>query len=221
MIRRPGDPRAALALLLLATAAAGCMPWVMGEDARPLGPGVIRADAGLAMLTAPYEPWRPLPVPQARIKMGLLDGVDGALSYAPPMTGHGRLRVGLRDGNPAVAAAAGWGIHGVPGVAGLDQSFVVPFASGELQLSGAPDAGPKWHGTFRCIVPYYTGETPAATLWLAPQAGVLLGGGTVRWAPELGLVVPTSQVEHTQLVLALGLRWGAEPPGGEEPGAVP
>lgn len=227
MTRRPEDPRTdsaqlvpahvvpahlVVATLLLAGGSTGCMPWVMGEDARPLGPGVVRADAGVAMLTPPYEPWRPLPVPQARLKMGLLDGVDGALSYAPPMTGHGRFRVGIRGGDPAVAAAAGWGIHGVPGVAGLDQSFTVPFATGELQLSGAPEAGPRWHGTLRGIVPYYSGETPAATLWLAPQVGLLLGRGAVRWAPELGVVVPTAHIEHTQLVLALGLRWGAESP---------
>jgi hypothetical protein len=236
MTQRPGDPRAGpaqpvpsqlvpatriLAALVLATAATGCMPWVMGEDARPLEPGTVRADAGVAMLTPPYEPWRPLPVPQGRLKLGLLNGADGALSYAPPMTGHGRIRIGLHDGDPAVAAAAGWGIHGVPGVAGLDESFTVPFATGELQLSGASSAGPRWHGTLRGIVPYYMGETPAATLWLAPQVGLLLGRGGVRWAPELGLVLPTSHPEHTQLVVGLGLRWGAEPSDGDDPAAVP
>lgn len=221
MTRRPRNPQAGLALLALASAAAGCMPWVMGEDARPVDPGAVQADAGLAMLTPPYEPWRPLPVPQVRLKLGLLGGLDGALSYAPPLTGHGRIRLGIRDGDPALAAAAGWGLHGVPGVAGLDQTFVVPFTTAELQLSGGDGASTRWHGTLRAIVPYYLGETPAATLWLAPQAGLVLGQGRLRWAPELGLVVPTVHTEHTQLVLGLGLRWGDEPAGGEEPAAVP
>lgn len=215
-------PRVRALAVVLAAGLGGCMPWVMGEGAEPVPPGQLRVDGGAALLAPPDQPYRPLPVPQVRVVTGLVEGVDGALSYTPPLTGHGRLRLGLHRGEAvAVAAAVGWGVHGIPDVAGIGEPLAVPFATGELQLSGR-GPGIRWHGTLRALVPYYLGDTPAATLWLAPQAGLVLGEGRLRWAPEVGVVVPTVHPDMTQLVIGLGVRWAPGPdPGGGAGQPVP
>lgn len=193
----------AAAVVAVATA---CMPWVLGEDATTLEPGRVRLDAGAALLAPPAEPHRILPVPQVRVVAGLRDGIDAAVAYAPPLTGHGRLRVRVVDGpGLSVATAAGWGIHGIPDVVGAGKVLGVPFATGELQVSGGP--GSRVYGGLRAIVPYYGGDPSAATLWLSPRAGLELGTGSLRWGPELGAVIPTLHPGDTQLVLAVSGRW--------------
>lgn len=187
--------------------AAGCVPWVVGEGAEPVAPGVVRLDAGLATLSPPEQPQRVLPVPQVRVATGLLAGADAAVAYVPPLTGHGRLRVRVyRQGSLTLSTAVGWGLHGVPDLAGAGRVFAVPFVTGELQASGGR-VGRRWYGALRGIVPYHWGDPSAAVLWIAPQAGVELGTGGFRWGPELGVVVPTVHPGDTQLVLGLGGRW--------------
>ncbi len=181
----------------------------MGETAEVLAPGVVRVDGGVATLSPPDQPQRVLPVPQARVAVGLGWGLDGAVTYVPPLTGHGRIRAQLahRD-RLALAATVGWGIHGVPDVAGVGRAFGVPFLTGSIQLSEqGGGGGGRWHGAIRGIVPYHRGRTSAATLWVAPQVGVELGEGALRWGPELGAVIPTTHPAELQLVLGVGVRW--------------
>jgi hypothetical protein len=188
----------------------GCMPWILGERAETLEPGAVRIDAGVVTLSPPARPERVLPVPQARVAVGLRDGLDGAASYVPPLTGHARLRVRIHQGpRVAAAVAVGWGVHGVPDVVGVGESFGVPFVTGEVQVSGrGGGAGAaRWYGALRGLVPYYAGETWAATLWVAPQAGVELGAGRFRWGPELGVMVPTVHPRDAQMVLGVSGRW--------------
>lgn len=187
-------------------ATTACMPWVLGEDADTVAPGRVRLDGGAALLAPPTEPHRVLPVPQARVVAGLATGVDAAVAYAPPLTGHARLRLRLHDGpGLSIAASAGWGVHGIPDMVGAGKVLAVPFATGELQVSDG--ARSRLYGGLRAIVPYHAGEPWAATLWLVPRAGMELGTGSFRWGPELGIVVPTMHPTDAQLVLGVAGRW--------------
>lgn len=191
----------------LLAASTGCMPWMVGETAETLDPGTLRLDMAAAALVPPGDPARVLPVPQARLAAGVREGVDAGLTYVPPLTGQTRLRLRLARTNQwAAAGSLGVGVHGVPDLLEAGTRFGVPFATTSLQLSTRGPA-PRWHGSLRAIVPAHLGDAPAFTVWLAPQVGVQLGEGPLRWGGEMGLVVPTAHAARTQLVLGLSAGW--------------
>lgn len=200
-------PSQVVCALLLSLPAGGCLPWVVGETAETVRPGAIRVDVAAAALAPPDDPAALLPVPQLRVAAGVRDGADVALSYVPPLTAHGRARLRLgRTERLAAAGAAGVGVHGVPDVLGTGTRFAVPFATTQLQLS-TRGAAPRWYGSLRAIVPGHVGTAPAFTLWLAPQVGIELGEGPLRWAGEAGFVIPTSHPGRTQLVIGGSAGW--------------
>jgi len=188
-------------------AAAGCMPWVVGETAETLERGVVRVDLAAAALVPPGDATDLLPVPQLRVAAGVREGLDAAATWVPPLTGHGRVRLRLhRTARWAAAGSVGAGVHGVPDVADAGTRFAVPFATAALQLSTRGEA-PRWHGSLRAILPAHLGEAPAFTVWLAPQLGVELGADPLRWGGEVGVVVPVTHADRTQLVLGVSARW--------------
>lgn len=196
-----------LSLLLVGMTAGGCLPWVVGETAETVRPGSIRIDVAAAALAPPHDPAALLPVPQLRVAAGVREGADVALSYVPPLTAHGRARLRLaRTERLAAAGVVGLGVHGVPDLLATGTRFAVPFATAQLQLS-TPGPAPRWYGSLRAIVPGHLGDAPAFTLWLAPQLGVELGEGPLRWAGEVGVVIPTNHAGRTQVVIGASAGW--------------
>lgn len=185
----------------------GCMPWVVGETAETLDRRAVRVDVGAAALMSPGNPTDLLPVPQLRVAAGVREGMDAAVTWVPPLTGHFRLRLRLRRTERwAAAGSIGAGVHGVPDVADAGTRFAIPFATAGVQLSTRADA-PRWHGSLRAILPAHLGEAPSFTVWLAPQLGVELGADPVRWGGEVGVVVPVTHVDRSQLVVGVSAGW--------------
>ena len=185
----------------------GCMPWVVGETAAILPPGGVEGAVGIAALGVPAEPGRPLPVPQARASMGIRDGVDAAVTWAAPLTFHGRARFRVAREGPlgATALAVGGGVHGLPDIAEAGERFWTPFATLDL-LASTTGADPARYAALRLMVPVHPAEDGAATLWVAAQGGLELRAGRVRWGPEAGLVVTALRPERPILLLALSAR---------------
>jgi len=67
--------------------------------------------------------------------------------------------------------------------------------------------GVRPYGALRATLPFVLGDQPAATLWNSAVFGVGLGGGKVRWGPELGVVVPAAHPGDALVQLGLSVRW--------------
>jgi hypothetical protein len=204
--------RSACASVLLILAA-GCVPWQTGGPAPVLEPGKWEVGAGLSWLAPPsVRPWRGLPAPQLWVSRGLGSELEARLSWAPPLSLEGLVKLELGDwrgATYAVQAGGGWLSYG--GAFDVPVSHL-PYASFGMAVSGGgtePEDPEDWarvpFGDVGVKIPFirHQEERTAFAVWTHATFGMEWSREEWWIAPRIGGILAIGQRDRWMLLPAV------------------